>query len=96
MSQSSLKLKNVIVDDHRTSIRLEPEMWDALKEICARERIDAATLCSRIKATNQVGGFTSAVRVYILSYFRSLCAPPHPTHLSKRGHVAREREVRVA
>jgi predicted DNA-binding ribbon-helix-helix protein len=96
MSQSSLKLKNVIVDDHRTSIRLEPEMWEALKEICARERVDAATLCSRIKATKQIGGFTSAVRVYILTYFRSQCASPQSAKLNQRRQVSRQREARVA
>lgn len=35
--KSSLISRNITVRGHRTSIRLEPEMWDALKDIAHRE-----------------------------------------------------------
>ena len=34
---STLVSGNVTVSGRRTSIRLEPQMWGALREICARE-----------------------------------------------------------
>ncbi|HSR71382.1 MAG TPA: ribbon-helix-helix domain-containing protein, partial [Kiloniellales bacterium] len=34
---SSLVNRNVFVGKRRTSLRLEPAMWDALAEICRRE-----------------------------------------------------------
>ncbi len=39
---SSLISRNVTVAGHRTSMRLEPAMWDALGEICRREHASLA------------------------------------------------------
>jgi len=36
--RSTLVSRNVVISGRRTSVRLEPEMWDALREICQRER----------------------------------------------------------
>ena len=71
MTLSRLVNRNVIAGRGRTSMRLEPEMWMALSEICSRECIPLATLVQRIEAQGHPGGRTSAVRVYILEYFRA-------------------------
>lgn len=52
-------------------MRLEPELWDALLEICEREGQDMSSLVRGIESTAPVGGRTSAVRVYVLNYFRA-------------------------
>jgi predicted DNA-binding ribbon-helix-helix protein len=70
VSSSRLINRNVVADRGRTSMRLEPELWDALAEICARERQDMSGLVRQIEATGHAGGRTSAVRVYLLRYFR--------------------------
>ena len=67
---STLVNKNVMVDGHRTSMRLEPEMWDALAEICARERCNIHQLCSQLELNRQSSTLTAAMRVYIMNYFR--------------------------
>jgi predicted DNA-binding ribbon-helix-helix protein len=51
-------------------MRLEPELWDMLSEICEREARDMSTLVRQIEAAGHAGGRTSAVRVYIANYFR--------------------------
>jgi predicted DNA-binding ribbon-helix-helix protein len=51
-------------------MRLEPELWDALLEICQRERRDMSQLVREIEAIGHSGGRTSAVRVFVLEYFR--------------------------
>lgn len=71
---SSLRTRNVIVGGHRTSVRLEPTLWEAFDEICRRERKSGRTICSEIAQQRRDGGFTSALRVYILGYFRTLAA----------------------
>lgn len=46
-----LESRNVVMENHkRTSIRLEPSMWDALEAIAQREGMTVNTLCSRIRA----------------------------------------------
>jgi predicted DNA-binding ribbon-helix-helix protein len=67
---SRLVNRNVVAGRGRTSMRLEPELWDALAEIGARERQDINRLVRQIEATGHSGGRTSAVRVFVLQYFR--------------------------
>ncbi len=61
-------------------MRLEPELWDALAEICQRERQDINRLVRQIEAVGHSGGRTSAVRVFVLQYFRQAA--------SEAGHEA--------
>ena len=70
MARSRLINRNVVAERGRTSMRLEPELWDALIEICTRERRDVNRLVRQIEASNHTGGRTSAVRVFVLGYFR--------------------------
>ncbi len=69
---SELVLKNVTVKGRRTTIRLEPEMWDALAEIARREDYTQTQLCTLIADGQPVGlSFTASVRMFILTYFRT-------------------------
>jgi predicted DNA-binding ribbon-helix-helix protein len=52
-------------------MRLEPELWDALREICARERRDLNCLVREIEAAGPTRGRTSAVRVFVVQYLRA-------------------------
>jgi predicted DNA-binding ribbon-helix-helix protein len=52
-------------------MRLEPEVWEALREICLREGIELRDLIRNAEQNAGEGGRTSAVRVFILQYFRS-------------------------
>ena len=70
MVKSRLINRNVVAERGRTSMRLEPELWDALAEICARERQDLNRLVRKLEAIGHSGGRTSAVRVFVLGYFR--------------------------
>ena len=67
---STLISRNVTLADRRTSIRLEPEMWDALGEICQRESSTIHEVCARIDLERTQSGLTAGVRVFILNYFR--------------------------
>ena len=51
-------------------MRLEPEVWDALREVCLREGTELSVLVRRIEVGTAPGGRTSAVRVFLLGYFR--------------------------
>ena len=71
MSLSRLVNRNVVAERGRTSMRLEPELWDALSEICEREGHDMSTLVRQVEAAGHAGGRTSAIRVFILNYYRN-------------------------
>lgn len=74
---SRLVNRNVIAGRGRTSMRLEPEFWTALSDICRREQIGMAALIGRIEAQGHAGGRTSAVRVFVLEYFRTGAMPEY-------------------
>ena len=69
-------------------MRLEPELWDALRQICDRERLGVGDLIRAIEQRGHAGGRTSAVRVYILEYFRSLAPERYePCAAGRNGAV---------
>jgi predicted DNA-binding ribbon-helix-helix protein len=68
---SSLVNYNVRGAGKRTSMRLELEAWDALRDICRIEQISIEELVTRAVRTYPDGGRTSAVRVFLLMYYRS-------------------------
>ena len=62
--------KNVIVNGHRTSLRMENELWDGLHEVCRRERLSVDQLCSQIDGERDGLSRTSAVRAFVVDYLR--------------------------
>lgn len=66
--------RNVRIGTHRTTIRLESEVWDALTEIASRENAsinDLCTMVARNASANKLASFTSALRVFIVAYYRT-------------------------
>ncbi len=49
MSASRLVNRNVVAGSGRTSMRLEPELWEALIEVCQREGQDLHTLIRSVE-----------------------------------------------
>lgn len=70
-SSSTLVNRNVTVNGHRTSMRLEPAMWDALEDICRREGLTIHEVCSLVDTRRSQSSLTAAMRVFILGYFRA-------------------------
>ncbi len=64
--------KNVFVRGHRTSMRLEPEMWDALVEIASVERMTLHELVTQIAEVKGVN-LTSAVRCFVIAWYVRRC-----------------------
>lgn len=65
--------RNVLLNNHqRTSFSLERQVWNAIEDIQKRENLTENELISLI-SKHKVGSSTSsAVRVFILTYFRVL------------------------
>ena len=67
---STLISRNVRMDGRRTSVRLEPDMWEALRDICSRKGMSIGQVCSEVNR-GRTAGFTSSLRVFILNYYRT-------------------------
>jgi predicted DNA-binding ribbon-helix-helix protein len=69
MRSSRLVNRSIVAKRGRTCMRLEPELWDALAEICRRERRDLGSLMRNIEVAGHSG--SRAVRVFVVQYFRN-------------------------
>ncbi len=70
-ARSSLVSRNVTIAGHRTSVRLEPEMWAALQEIARREDRSLNVICTTVdERKGPDGSLTAAIRVFVMAYFR--------------------------
>lgn len=82
--RSTLISRNVTINGHRTSVRLEPEMWTSLNEICRRERATPHEVCSAIASHKEEhSSLTAAIRVFVMKYYR--VAATEEGH-AKAGH----------
>jgi predicted DNA-binding ribbon-helix-helix protein len=70
-ARSTLVNRNVTVAGHRTSIRLEPVMWEALIRICQRERKSMNELVTLIARHRDQSTLTAAIRVFLLTYYQA-------------------------
>lgn len=64
--------RNITVNDHRTSIRLEPEFWAGLADIAQRERVTVDQLCTEVDRGAAELSRTAAIRVFVASYMARL------------------------
>ena len=67
--------RSFTIGGHRTSISLEEPFWDALKAAAAHERLPLSSLIGRIDAARDSSGLSSAVRVWLLAYYRNDLPP---------------------
>lgn len=71
-SRTTLVSRNVTVMGRRTSIRLEPEMWLALREIATREQCRIHDICTIVSVRKKPNtSLTAAIRVFLMLYFRA-------------------------
>jgi predicted DNA-binding ribbon-helix-helix protein len=61
-----MKKRSIRIAHHSTSISLEAEFWDELKEIAVSEGVPLSGLVARIDAERS-GNLSSALRLYVLS-----------------------------
>jgi predicted DNA-binding ribbon-helix-helix protein len=62
--------RSFTIGGHRTSISLEAPFWTALKAVAAEEKLPLSQLIARIDAERGDSGLSSAVRIWLLSYYR--------------------------
>jgi predicted DNA-binding ribbon-helix-helix protein len=67
--------RSFAIKGHRTSISMEAPFWEALQQAAALESSTLSGLIASIDATRGDAGLSSAVRVWILDYFRKRSMP---------------------
>ncbi len=95
---SKMLSRNVRIHNRRTSVRLEPAMWDALNEIAQTEGCSIHDLCGAVHDLKDEGmSFTAALRVFLMEYYRSVASvsPQVSAVKAKLGAIEGRGEVRL-
>jgi predicted DNA-binding ribbon-helix-helix protein len=71
MNKSRVTKRSVIIGGHKTSVSLEDEFWSALKVIAGKRLINLSDLVTAIDKQRQHGNLSSAVRLFVLDFYRS-------------------------
>ena len=68
--KSRVMIRSTRVDGHKTRVTSEDEFWTALKEIATTQNVGTPKLISMIDRQRQNNNLSSAIRVYVLNYYR--------------------------
>ena len=69
MAGSTNVKHSVTINGHSTSVTLEADFWDSLKEIAAVQGKSVSTLIAEIDR-GQPGNLSGAIRVFVLGYYK--------------------------
>lgn len=69
------KISVLIAGKHSTSISLEEDFYNELLEIAQKNDISVNKLITQIDKERKTDNLSSAIRLYVLSYYKQLSAP---------------------
>jgi predicted DNA-binding ribbon-helix-helix protein len=68
--KSQLVKRSIAIDGHRTSISLEDDFWNSLREIAHQQHKTVSQLVARIDEERKFANLSSAVRLFVLGCYR--------------------------
>ncbi len=72
--KSLVTKRSIIVGGHKTSVSLEPAFWNGLKEIASLRKLTLSELVGAIDSERPHRNLSSAVRLFVLDYYRTQIA----------------------
>lgn len=63
---------SLTLNGHRTSVSLEAEFWEALRDVAAAKGMSINALAAEIDASRTMdSGLATAIRLYVLRHYRA-------------------------
>jgi len=78
---------SVIIRGHKTSVSLERAFWSALKDIADQRDVTMAYLVSKIDAERKHANLSSAIRLFVLDFYRGQLVASEPVTATARPYV---------
>jgi len=69
--KSSVVKRSIVIAGHKTSISLEDAFWGNLRDIAHSHQTTLSSLVAEIDQAREYGNLSSAIRVFVLEYFRA-------------------------
>lgn len=78
-TKSAIIKRSIELNGHKTSVSLEDEFWTSLRSIAHAQNISLPALLQIIDQNREGANLSSAIRVHVLSYFRTHAEAAPPT-----------------
>ncbi|MCC6776060.1 MAG: ribbon-helix-helix domain-containing protein [Hyphomicrobiales bacterium] len=72
--KSPVVKRSIVIGGHKTSVSLEDAFWTGLKEIALGRNMTLSELVATIDTERQHGNLSSAIRLFVLDYYRTRLA----------------------
>ena len=66
--------RSVVIAGHKTSVSVEDEFWDSLKEIAVERGMTLAAMIGAIDGDREHANLSSAIRLFVLGFYRDQIA----------------------
>jgi predicted DNA-binding ribbon-helix-helix protein len=80
--------RSIVIDGHKTSVSLEDAFWKSLREIAHECGDSLSHLVTGIDASRKNANLSSAVRIFILEYYKDRFA-------KRSGEAFQQQEIPV-
>jgi predicted DNA-binding ribbon-helix-helix protein len=74
--KSPVVKRSIVVAGHKTSVSLEEAFWNGMKEISGLRNMTLSELVGEIDGNRQQGNLSSAIRLFVLDYFKNRAMAP--------------------
>jgi predicted DNA-binding ribbon-helix-helix protein len=68
--KSSVTKRSIVIAGHKTSVSLEDQFWDSLKEIARERGTTLGALIAAIDGNREHANLSSAIRLFVLGVYR--------------------------
>ena len=79
--------RSIVVSGHKTSVSLEDAFWTGIKEIASGRNITLSDLVTAVDSERQQGNLSSAIRLFVLDFYRSQLADVKDGPDGAEGHL---------
>jgi predicted DNA-binding ribbon-helix-helix protein len=69
--KSPVVKRSIVIAGHKTSVSLEDAFWKGLKDIAGGRDTTLSDLVASIDTERRHGNLSSAIRLFVLDYYRS-------------------------
>ena len=94
--KSPVVKRSIVIAGHKTSVSLEDAFWKGLKEIASGRDATLYELVASIDADRQHGNLSSALRLFVLDFYRSQLSDEIGLQATPHGEMMVERTASSA
>ena len=88
--------RSIVVSGHKTSVSLEDAFWTGIKEIASGRNMTLSDLVTTVDSDRQQGNLSSAIRLFVLDFYRNQLADVKDRRDDAEGHLKAEAVMQSA